>query len=204
MKEIEILTEVRSDKETVIKSLSKFVNQGIKKTLDVYFFDPLRDELKPNSDGRLTRSFRIRQKNGKCSVAYKVDHFDNDIWTYSDEYETEIGDFEKAIKIIESLGMKELVRIDNEKHTYVSPDYEIVLEQVNDLGLYMEVEKLTEVSDDKVEVTKEEIRTFLKGLEIELGEEQNAGKPELMLRKRSQDGSNFVPQPLTTKDISES
>ena len=52
------------------------------------------------------------------------------------------------------------------------------------LGLFMEVEKLDEVSDDKVHETKKEIRAFLESLDIKLGQEQNAGKPELMLRKK--------------------
>jgi hypothetical protein len=34
---------------------------------------------------------RVREKGDKASVAYKHDYFDeNDIWTYSDEYETNV------------------------------------------------------------------------------------------------------------------
>jgi len=104
-------------------------------------------------------------------------------WSHSDEYETEIGDFTTALEINRHLGFEELVRIDNTKYTYMTPDYEIVLEDVKNLGLFIEVEKLTQVSDDKVAKTKEEIRSFLKTLNIEYGEEQSAGKPELMMRK---------------------
>ena len=132
---------------------------------------------------KLTNSFRLRQKDGKNTLAYKVDHFDGEYWSHSDEYETEVKDFDIMIEIIEKLGLKELIRIDNKKHTFTSNEYEIVLEEVKDLGLFMEVEKLTQVSDDKVAETNEEIRIFLKTLDIEFGEEQNAGKPELMLRK---------------------
>jgi predicted adenylyl cyclase CyaB len=185
MKEIEILIEVKSEKETALKALEKFEFQGVKKTLDIYFVDPLRKDLQPNVDGRLGACFRIRQKDGKNSIAYKVDHFIGDEWSHSDEFETEVKDFGTALKIIQKLGLKELIRIDNEKHIFVTPEYEIVLEDVKDLGLFMEVEKLLEVPDEKVGETKEEIRRFLKNLDIELGEEQNAGKPELMLRKKS-------------------
>jgi len=185
MKEIEILIEVQDSKEKALEVLSKFEDKGIKKTLDVYFCDPLRSELKPDEKGRLENCFRIRQKEGDSLVAYKIDHFNDGKWSYSDEYETKVGDFTMMSKIVEQLGLKELIRIDNKKYTFTTEEYEIVLEDVVDLGLFMEVEKLEQVSDDKVLETKEEIRAFLKSLDIEFGEEQTDGKPELMLRKKS-------------------
>lgn len=183
MKEIEILIEVKSSKEEVLKALGRFQFEGIKKTLDIYFYDPLRVDLQANEERKLNACFRLRQKDGKNTIAYKVDHFDGEEWSHSDEYETEIKDFDTAIQIVEKLGLKELVRIDNEKHTYMTDEYEIVFEDVKDLGLFMEVEKLAQVSDEKVAETKEEIRQFIKSLNIEFGDEQNAGKPELILKK---------------------
>lgn len=183
MKEIEILIEVKSLKEDALEALAGFTEHGLKRTLDIYFHDPLRKDLQVGKDGRLLNAFRIRQKDGKNSIAYKIDHFDGDEWTYSDEFETEFEDFEKMMHIVNNLGLEELVRIDNEKHMFTTPNYEIVLEDVKNLGLFMEVEKLEEVPDDRVAETKVGIRKFLEGLNIELGEEQNAGKPELMLRK---------------------
>ena len=183
MKEIEILIEVKSSKEEAMKALKGFQFEGIKKTLDIYFYDPLRTDLQASSEGRLNACFRIRQKDGKNTIAYKIDHFEGEEWSHSDEYETEFKDFETTMHIVDKLGLKELVRIDNEKHTYMTDEYGIVLEDVKDLGLFMEIEKLKEVPDDKVSETKEQIRQFLKGLAIEFVQEQNAGKPELMMRK---------------------
>jgi len=185
MKEIEILIEVKSSKEEAVKALEKFTSHGIKKTLDIYFSDPLRKDLQPDKENKLYRAFRLRQKDGKNSIAYKVDHFDETTWSHSDEFETEVEDFETMLHIIKNLGLEELVRVDNEKHTYTTPEYEIVLEDVKGLGLFMEVEKLEEVPDEKVAETKQEIREFLKSLNINLGEEQNVGKPELMLNKKN-------------------
>ena len=183
MKEIEILIEVKSSKEEALKALEQFHSEGVKKTLDVYFYDPLRTDLQADAEGRLNACFRLRQKDGKSTIAYKVDHFEGKEWSHSDEYETEVKDFDTALQIVEKLGLQELVRIDNEKHTYMTDEYEIVFEDVKGLGLFMEVEKLAQVPDEKVSETKEEIRHFIQGLAIEFGEEQNAGKPELMLRK---------------------
>lgn len=40
MKEIEILVEVYSPIEEVIKVLDKFTYEGVKETIDVYYYDP--------------------------------------------------------------------------------------------------------------------------------------------------------------------
>jgi adenylate cyclase class 2 len=185
MKEIEILVEIKSSKDDVIKALADFEAHGIKRIVDLYFVDPLRGELKPDENGRLRACFRLRKKDGKASVAYKNDYFgDNDEWLYSDEHETKIDDFDIMAHIIESLGFKELVRIDNEKYTFTTPDYEIVFEDVKDLGYFLEVEKLQEVPDDQVAKIKAEIREFITGLGMKIGKEMNAGKPELMLSQR--------------------
>ena len=89
----------------------------------------------------------------------------------------------KGIQISKHLGLKELVKIDNTKYTYLTNGYEIVLEDVKNLGLFLEVEKLAQVSDDEIVNTKQEMRDFIKKLGIEIGDELNMGKPELMLRK---------------------
>lgn len=184
MKEIEILVEVRTPKEKVLKVLEQFTAHGVKQTLDVYFFDPLRKNLQPDSGGRLRASFRLRQKDKKCSIAYKFDNFtDNDEWLYSDEHETFVEDFDVAMHIIERLELKELVRIDNKKHIFTTPEYEIVFEEVKNLGYFLEVEKIEQVMDNQVDNTKKNIRTFIASLGLDLGAELNAGKPELMLAK---------------------
>lgn len=48
MKKIEILVEVYSPIEDVIKILDKFTYEGIKETRDVYYYDSLCCKLKPN------------------------------------------------------------------------------------------------------------------------------------------------------------
>jgi predicted adenylyl cyclase CyaB len=183
MKEIEILIEVKSAKEAALRALEIFSFQGVREVLDIYFFDPLRPDLQLDKDGRLSRSFRLRQRDGKNSLAYKVDHFEEGVWSYSDEFETEVASPDAILDIIKGLGLKELIRVDTKKHTFITPEYEIVLEEVVGLGLFLEVELLHESEGNNVGELKEKIRIFLQSLDIEFGNEQNAGKPELMLRK---------------------
>ena len=182
MKEIEILVEVYSPIEEVIKVLDKFTYEGVKETIDVYYYDPERSNLKPNSNGEIDEVCRVRTKDNKNYITYKVDNFDNGKWLYSDEYETEVGNIYMITEILKKLGLKELLTIHNSKRTYVTDKYEIVLETVKNLGYFLEVEYCTN-EDVSVSSVKEEIQKFIDGLGIKVSGELNMGKPEMMIKK---------------------
>jgi predicted adenylyl cyclase CyaB len=183
MKEIEILYKCNDHINHIQKCLNKFNFCGSKKTIDWYFYDPLRENFKPK-DGKLYECFRLREKSNSYYMTYKFDNYENGEWIYSDEEEIEIDNINVAKNIIKNLGLKELVKIDNMKHTYIVEDYEIVLEDVDGLGIFIEIElKLSDqIIDEKRE--KEKIRNFVRKLGIDIGEELNSGKPELMLQSR--------------------
>ncbi len=184
MKEVEILVKVKSYKKNVLDKLSKFNFAGKKEILDIYFYDKKRKSLKLKNN-HLTECFRLRKKNNKNYITYKIDKFDNfGKWIYSEEEETEVKDFNIVVKIISLLGLTPLVEINNIKHTYYTREYEIVLEEVKNLGLFLEVEKLKVGDKEDVVVVKKEIFNFIKSLDIEIGEELDSGKPELMLNKQ--------------------
>ena len=186
MREIEILVEVFEKKEDALKILGGFNFVGMKNIIDTYFYDPLRNDFKPDKNGRLKKCLRIREKDRMGYLTYKFDHFDhNNTWIYSDEHELKISDLDTATKILSDIGMEILVKIENKKYTFTSDKYEIVLEDVKDLGLFMEVEYLNPPTDANVDHLKEEIRKFIKTLHIKTSEELNAGKPELALKKKN-------------------
>ena len=184
MKEIEILVEVFSDKNEVLAILNKFNFVGEKEVLDLYFYDEKRDALKPK-EGKLTECFRLRKKDKNSYITYKIDHFDDTgTWVYSDEEETQVTDFKVISKIISQLGLKPLIEIDNIKHTFLTDEYEIVLEEVKGLGLFLEVEKLNMGETEKINEVKQKILDFINSLEIKTSSKLNSGKPELMLKKK--------------------
>ena len=184
-KEIEVLMEVFGSKSDILKKLSSFKFEGAKKTIDIYFFDPKRKNLKPHKNCRLKECFRIRTKGGKSYLAYKIDHFNQkDIWSHSDEHEIEISNPETTLKIIEHLGFKELVKLENIKHTFSNSKYEIVFEEVKNLGLFLEVEAINTNSNGNIKKTKSDILKLIKSLGIKTGLELNSGKPELLLKKQ--------------------
>ncbi|MCL5011978.1 MAG: class IV adenylate cyclase [Patescibacteria group bacterium] len=184
MREVEILVEVYDALADAKQKLAKFSYHGDKKTIDVYYVDPLRSALRPTEHNELKEVFRLREKDGACFLAYKVNHYDSsDIWTYSDEHEVEVSDFRTAENIIEHLGFKTLVEIRNVKHTYTTDRFEIVLEEVENLGTFLEVERHSISDSEDIIDAKKEIWDFIKNLEIKVSDELHEGKPELMLKK---------------------
>jgi len=186
MKEVEVLVQVYDSKENVLKKLNQFKSIGIKETLDIYFQDPLRQNLQLRENKRLLECFRVRKKGDKCFLTYKEDHFDEKgTWLYSDEHEIQASNFEILTNIIRRLGLKELITIDNKKHTFITDKFEIVLEEVKNLGLFLEVELLKECEENEITEKKKEIQEFISFLNLNTSEELNEGKPELMLKKIS-------------------
>ena len=182
MKEIEVLVEVYDDASKIKEIFKKFNYVGLKRTIDEYYYDPKRDDLKPDENNQLNHCLRLRQKNKEYSITYKDDVFDNGKWLYSNEYETIVEDISMMRQIFNRLGLVKFIEIDNNKETYTYNDFEIVLEDVKDLGLFMEVEYCTNEDVDVKEI-KKNIEEFINSLNIKVSSELNMGKPEMYLKK---------------------
>ncbi len=186
MKEVEVLMRVNSGAEGLeerLRQQAKFVGAVV--VDDQYYFDPLRHEQYFSPEGRFISSFRLRQKDGKARVTHKADHFDDvGLWTYSDELETEVGDYDTFQKLIETLGFEKLVCLEIVKKTFLTDDYEIVLEEVKDLGIFIEIEALHVDDGVDVEALKNKIRQFARDLGVEGEEELLMGKVELLWLKQ--------------------
>ncbi|MDD4251482.1 MAG: class IV adenylate cyclase [Candidatus ainarchaeum sp.] len=182
MKEIEILMELLENKNSCIKKLTKIGSLKINKIYDIYY--TLDKKIKPNIFPR--RVVRIRKKNKESFLTYKIDHYNkNNVWQYSDEYEVKLSDFKRINKIIELIGFKKIIEINNTKYTFETEKYEIVVEDVLNLGLFLEVE-IKKPSQERIKTQKDKIRKFIKTLGIKTGKELNKGKPELMIQKKNQ------------------
>ncbi len=181
--EVEVLVSLKSSKNQALKVLSKsLVFIGKKRTLDTYFYDPKRPDLKPQKKGRLMNCLRLRTKDNKSYLTYKKDYFEKDIWIHSDEHETILENSKIMLEIIRYLGLKELIKIDNTKYVFENKKYEVVLEDVKKLGIFLEIESKKNTTKD-IKKDKEDIRTFIKSLDLVVDKELNCGKPELMIKK---------------------
>ncbi|MBN1584873.1 CYTH domain-containing protein [Candidatus Uhrbacteria bacterium] len=182
-KEVEILCRLGGTKRTALRKLSALEPVGTKRTVDTYYFDPKRPALRPKK-GRLTECFRLRRQGDGCRLAYKVDHFRRGEWMYSDEHETAVAEADVMEAIVCRLGLKPLVVVDMVKHLFRSPEYEVAVEEVRSLGLFIEVESRRAVTEGEVAAERRRIRAFLSGLGLAVGEEMNSGKPELLLAQK--------------------
>lgn len=183
MKEIEVLVTFDSSKEEVLKTLSQFHFIKEVELYDTYYIDPLRKNLKPENDLRLNETFRIRRNQESCYVTYKKQHFEGKKWIYSDEYETEVKDYKTMEQIVSMLGLEPLIIVHNKRKVYQYLDYEIVFEDVKDLGYFLEVEKLCK-NETNIMKVKEEIRDFIRSLYLKNTRELNIGKNQYLLSKK--------------------
>ena len=184
MKEIEILVKVNEDIDKVNEVLSSFKYVGTKSFFDEYYYDPNNDELKPDSNNRLTRCLRLRTVEDTYTITYKKDVFDDDKWLYSDEYETKVDSIINMRLILDNLRFKKLLEIKSTKTIYQADKYEITIEEVDNLGLFMEVEYCTNEAVD-IKKVKKEIQNFLDNLGLNVSKELNMGKPEMMIRENN-------------------
>ncbi len=184
MKEIEILVEVYDDINIIKEKLKDYKYIGLKETVDEYYYDPQRDELKPDSNNQLSHCLRLRRNNNDYSITYKDDIFENNKWLYSNEYETKVESIDITREIFKKLGLIKFIEIDNKKEIYKTDKYEIALETVKELGTFMEVEYCTN-EDVDVKKIKKEIQDFINNLNIKVSEELNIGKPELFIKKHN-------------------
>lgn len=183
MKEMEISVAFDNTKEEVLKILSQFDYIGEKELYDTYYVDPLRKNLKPEEDLRLNETFRVRRNKDACYVTYKKQHFEGKLWTYSDEFETEVKDYKIMEQIISMLGLEPLITVHNKRTIYHYKDYEIVFEEVEKLGCLLEIEKLSTDAKGAMSI-KEELRDFVRSLKLKNVKELNIGKNQYLLSQK--------------------
>lgn len=181
--EVEILVPVLGSKKDATKALRKFRFEETVHIVDTYYFDPLRPLVRKGT--RLVEAFRLRLHGRDAKLTYKIDRFRGNEWLYADEHEVAVSDAKAMRSIIQHLGLKPMVIVDNTRRYYRHGHFEIVLEDVKGLGLFLEVEDKRKLKRAQADKAKRDIRSFLASLPIRLGKEENAGKPELMLRKHN-------------------
>lgn len=183
MIELEILVEVLDAYEKAVSVLSKYEHIKDNLIVDEYYYDPLRQNLKPNSSGKTFECLRIRNCKNESKLTYKQDVYNNGVWQYSNENELAIEDVSSIKEIFKCLGLKELLTISNYRKYYKYGNYEIVLEKVEGLGVFLEVEHKGELSEADVHGAHKDIQLFIRNLGLSTSPELNAGKPELFIKK---------------------
>lgn len=164
MENIEIEIQVKVEN---IKSLIGFLEKNAQfksetHQLDEYFSPAHRNfvEFRP-----LKEWLRLRDSNGDYSINYKNWHFDeNGKSNYCDEYETELEDIDQIKKILEILNFKSLVLVDKLRKIWIYKDYEISIDNVKYLGVFVEIEYIGNDKNANIKAITNEMISFLNNL----------------------------------------
>ena len=112
----------------------------------------VRDALNPET-GELQQSLMTLKVEGQAKLV-------------SDEYEFVVDDGNAARQMLTALGWQEIVTVDKVRTESKTSDYTICIDEVAKLGLFIELEVLTEDSVD-VKNIQQQMRNFLKNLDID-------------------------------------
>ena len=112
----------------------------------------VRDALNPET-GELQQSLMTLKVEGQAKLV-------------SDEYEFAVDDGNAARQMLTALGWQEVVAVDKVRLESKTEDYTICIDEVAKLGLFIELEVLTEDSVD-VKNIQQQMCNFLKNLDID-------------------------------------
>ena len=129
--------------------------------------------------------FRIRtDANGKSHVNYKDYNKkqNGEKTVFCDEFETEISDAVPFEKILERLDFKKICVVEKFRSTWLFKDVEIALDDVKDLGWFIELESKGDF--ESIEDAKKRLYAIANEIGAELGEQDFKGYPKLLIEKQ--------------------
>jgi len=132
--EVEIKFRLEENVRRKIEEVAEFVCEVRER--DLYFNHPCRDFLKTDE------ALRVR-KSEKVFLTYKGPKIDKETKT-REEIEVEIGDFDKSVEILKKLGFKPVAEIFKVRRIYKLGYATICVDNVKDLGEFVEIEVKSE------------------------------------------------------------
>ena len=162
--EVEIkikLTKTRFDK--IEKQISKIAKK-IKTShhIDAYYNPVDKSFLKPKYPYKW---LAVRQRDGKVTLNFKHWYPEGvKNTTHCHEYETEVANKEQIENILKALNFENFVTVDKKRTIYNKNEFEIALDEVKNLGYFIEVESIK--NKGGVKKSYQKILDFLKVLGI--------------------------------------
>ncbi|OUJ18953.1 Adenylate cyclase CyaB, class 2 (thermophilic) [Methanonatronarchaeum thermophilum] len=157
-KNIEV--EIKAEIKTPIKNLEEkilehgsYVNTQTQK--DIYFNHPSRDFAQTDE------ALRIRKTNNKTYLTYKGTKLDK-VSKSREEIETPISNYSKHKKILTKLGFKPVEEIKKTRKKYKINQYKILIDKIDELGTYIEIE--TETTPNQYKKSLEGAKKHIKKL----------------------------------------
>ena len=177
MKEIEVKAYLK-DKQTILDSLA---------TMGVILSEPIFQDgtefakIGSNLSEYLSNDHfvRIRTENGIHKMTVKKD--DEDFPLSKIEFESKIENREQVEQALMAMGYNPVLRIKKMRQKANYKDYEICIDEVEELGSFIEIEKM---SDEDTGSVIAELRELLFSLGVREEDEVNKGYDILMFEKK--------------------
>lgn len=178
MNEIEVKARLRNPDPVIskLKSLGCGLGEVIVQKDRIYLQEGIAFEDKIK--GR--RVLRIREENERCIFTLKISK-DNELDCI--EEEVEVSDVESMKAIIMYLDFYEAVKVNKQRRKCKYKDYEICIDDVEGLGKFIEVEK---ISDEDSSSVQEELFEFLISIGIDREDQVFEGYDTLIFNKKNQ------------------
>ena len=176
--ETEIKIKIDKDKYQSLISFmddnAEFINES--NHLDVYY-EPAHRRF---TDKEIIREWlRIGKRGNKNIITYK-----NWYDVHCDEYEVEINDIDKMYKIFDVLNFKKISKVDKNRRKYIYLNkYEISLDNVKELGYFIEIEVIE--YDKHIMQEYDGLLKLAKDLDLNLDDIDKKGYPYYFIDGRN-------------------
>ncbi len=159
---------------TILKNRGELVS--ITRQYDIYFQHPFRDFMITDE------ALRLRDENGVYELTYKGPKIGN-IGKTRVEISINVDDFDKTKQLLENLGFKTFIGISKIRELYRVNETFVAIDNVEDLGYYIEFEK--QISDSKdIEQAEKELVNLAKELGLDINKSTRKSYLELLLGKK--------------------
>ncbi len=175
--EIQVIIKDSEKAEKKLREAGSFVKT--RKQIDKYFVPPQRDFFTKDPPDEY---LRVRYEDGKNHLNYSFLHFGEDGWLKStDEYETPVDKPGVIEEVFKKIGMILKVTVKKTRMYFDCGDFEVTLDQIEDLGDFMEVEAKKDFGG--VDKTRNACSDFLNNLGVEYEVKKDMGYPRMLYKK---------------------
>ncbi len=141
--EVEIKIEVvGEDIESIVTALNKlgcsYVDRVVEE--DIYFNHPCRDFKESDEVVRLRFRRFLNKRSNAIMLTYKGPRRMQGNIKIREEIEVEVKNYEKTYLLLTKLGFNEVARVKKERIIYKCWGTEVTIDNVEALGLFMEIE----------------------------------------------------------------
>lgn len=135
----------------------------------------------------LLRYLNVDNKKISRKITYKNKHYKDDIVISEEKININIDNIEKAKQLFSTLGFKNIVNVNYNVIVYEKDKIELAFQNVENLGLLLEYESLTDcsnLSDEEIITEKQKMMNYIKKLNISIENDYDIKKAyELILKE---------------------